>query len=120
MRHLLQQWRDGEDNGRYEKAHSDAAKLGDIQIEDRRGRHPVASSAYDQFRQTVYLPFLDFVLMDLKERFVGAASSCFVQVCKLLPRWISEKDAKEEDFDDMVQLYKGVLPDGDFPSEFEV
>ena len=57
--------------------------------------------------------------MDLKERFVGAASSC-AQVCKLLPRWISEKDAKEEDFDDLVQLCEGILPDGDFPSEFEV
>ena len=47
--------------------------------------------------------------MDLKERFIGAASSC-VQVCKLLPRWISEEDAKEEDFDDLVQLYEGVFP----------
>ena len=65
------------------------------------------------------MPFLDFVLMDLKERFVGAASSC-AQVCKLLPRWISEKDANEEDFDDLVQLYEGVLQDGDFSSEFEV
>ena len=119
LRHLFQQWRDGEGNGRYEKVHSDAAKLGDIQIEGRRSRPPVASSAYDHFRQTVYLPFLDFVLMDLKERFVGAASSC-AQVCKLLHRWISEKDAKEEDFDDLVQLYEGILPDGDFPSEFEV
>ena len=35
-------------------------------------------------------------------------------------RWISEKDAKEKDFDDIVQLYEGVLPDGDFPSELEV
>ena len=119
LRHLFQQWRDGEGNSRYEKVHSDTAKPGDIQIEGRRGRPPVASSAYDHFRQTVYLPFLDFVLMDLKERFVGAASSC-AQVCKLLPRWISEKDAKEEDFDDLVQLYEGILPDGDFPSKFEV
>ena len=80
----------------------------------RRGRPSVASSVYEYFRQTVHLPFLDFVLMDLKERFVGAASSC-VQVCKLLPHWISEKDAKEEDFDDLVQLYEGVLPDGLLP-----
>ena len=94
LRHLFQQWRDVEGNGRYEKVHSDAAKL---QIEGRRGRPPLASSAYDHFRQTVYLPFLDFVLMELKESFVGAASSC-VQVCNLLPRWINEKDAKEEDF----------------------
>ena len=57
--------------------------------------------------------------MDLKERFVGAASSC-VQVCKLLPCWISEKDAKEKDFDDMVHLYERILPDGDLPSELEV
>ena len=103
LRHLFQQWRDGEGNGRYEKVHSSAAKLGDIQIEGRRGRPPVASSDYDHFRQTVYLPFLDCVLIDLKERFVRAASSC-VQVCKLLPHWISEKDAKEEDFDDVVPI----------------
>ena len=114
LRNLFQQWRDCEGNGRNEKAHYDAAKLGNIQIEGKRGRPPVASSAYDDFRQTVYLPFLDFVLMDLNERFVGAASSC-AQVCKLLPHYISEKD-----FDDLVQLYDGVLPDGDFSSEFEV
>ena len=119
LRHLFQQWSHGEGNGRYEKVHSDAAKLGVIQKEGRRGRPPVASSAYDRFRQNVYLPFLDFVLMDLKERFVGAASSC-IQVCKLLPRCISEKDAKKDDFDDLIQLYEGVLSDGDFSSEFDV
>ena len=101
MRHLFQQWHDDEGNGCYVKVHSDAAKLVDIEIEGRRGRSPVASSAYDHFRQTVYLPFLDFDLMDLKERFIGAASSC-VQVCQLLPRWISGKDAMEKDFDNLV------------------
>ena len=34
---LFQQWRDDEGNGRYEKVSNNAAKFGDIQIEDRRG-----------------------------------------------------------------------------------
>ena len=37
LRHLFQQWRDDEGNGRYEKVSNNAAKFGDIQIEDRRG-----------------------------------------------------------------------------------
>ena len=35
LRHLFEQWRNGEGNGRYKKIHSDAAKLGDFQIEGR-------------------------------------------------------------------------------------
>ena len=36
------------------------------------------------------------------------------------PRWITEKNAKAEDFDDLVQLCECALSVGDFPSEFEV
>ena len=88
----------------------DAVEIGVVQLEGRRGRPPTATSAYDHFRQIVYLPFVNFVLLDLQERFLAAAASCF-KVCKLLPRSISDKDANEEDFDDLVDLYQNVLPD---------
>ena len=87
--------------------------MNDVQNESRRGRPPITSKARGNFRHTLYLSFLDFVLLDLKERFIGAASSC-AQVCKLLDNW---ERCKREDFGDLLQLYEGLLPDGDFPSK---
>ena len=65
---LFQQWRVGEGSGCYQRIHADAVKISDVQQEGRRGRPPAATSAYDNFRQTVYLPFIDFVLLDMLER----------------------------------------------------
>ena len=85
--------------------HADAVKIGDVQLEGRKGRPRTATSAYDHFHQTVYLRFIDFVLLVLQEKFLAAAASC-VKVCNLLPRWMLDRDATEEDFDVMVDLYQ--------------
>ena len=45
--------------------------------------------------------------MDLKKRFMGATNSC-PSVQRATP-WVTEKDAKNEDFDELVQLYEHVL-----------
>ena len=58
-----------------------------------------------------------FCSVDLKERLIVAASS-YVQVCKLLPSWVTKKDAKKEAFDELVQLYQSVLADGDLTEKF--
>ena len=106
LHQLFQQWCDDEGSGR----HSDAAKLGDVQIECRRGRLTTTSLTYDHFRQTTYLPILDFDLVGFKKR---AASFC-VQMCKLLPHCLTEKDERQRGFDDLVYLYESLLSDVDF------
>ena len=60
----------------YQRIHADVVKIGDVQLEGRRGRPPThTSAACDHFCQTVYLPFIDFVLWYLQERFLSCSKS---------------------------------------------
>ena len=42
LRLLFQQWRNGEGSGCYQRIHADAIKIGDVQLEGRRGRRATA------------------------------------------------------------------------------
>ena len=79
LRLLFQQSLDGKGSGCDQRIKADAVKIGDVQLEGRRGRPPKATSPHDHFRQTVHLLFIDFILLDSQERFwrlpLHAASS---------------------------------------------
>ena len=104
--------RDHEGSGRYEKVLFDAAKLVDVQIEDQKGRPPIASSACDSLRYIVYLPFLDFILVTSRND--PLVQLLHVSKCASCPVGYPRK--MQEHFDYLVRLYESVLPEGISPA----
>ena len=94
--------------------------LENAQIVGHTGRRRTAALAFDHFRQTVYLLFLDFVLIDRKERFIFHWSCFFMcQGMQAASSIDNGKDAKQGRLFDLVQLHEDVLSAGDTPSDFE-
>ena len=87
----------------------------------RRNTHLADVTPFDFYRQTVYLPFIDYVIRDLKERFTGQ-SALAMKLSKFLPVYLASNEVSFDEVKECAALYSEVLP-GSMDSlelEFEV
>jgi hypothetical protein len=70
----------------------------------RRSRRPELEeeTAYDFYRRTIYNPFLDYLISDLKNRFQGQSRTVFT-LSKFLPR--NTPSITQEDLESEVEIW---------------
>ena len=78
-----------------------------------RGRRVTPEeSAEAYYRRTVYNPFLDYIVTDLRARFQSHSTKA-LNLCKLLPHELKERITTLGDLQETVQMYKHVIPEVD-------
>ena len=105
----FQKWREGSGSGCFSKIIRGVKELGPAELDYRRRQTEKRSAEY-YYRQELCLPFLDFLMSDLKERFADATLQV-VHLIKLLPVYLVTNSVEVKDVEQTLALFSEILSD---------